>query len=92
VGVDGVEGEIGGGRDFQKLCSGRFQLTAECFVLRLGGCEIGSVLEAEFAPMRGAFGLVPGRGAGRTNQDALQGAGHGMSVEERFGYGFWHGE
>jgi hypothetical protein len=46
VGVDSIDGEMGGRRDFDDLRAGGFQLATECCMLGLGGGEIGWVVEA----------------------------------------------
>ena len=48
------------------------KFAAEGFVLGLRVREVGRVVEAELVPARGALGLVPSGGAGRTDQDALR--------------------
>ena len=84
MGVDGVEREIGRGRQFDNFGSRGFKLAAEGFVLGLGHGEVWGMVETQGLPVRGALGLVPSGGAGRTNQDALECADHRMSVEAQF--------
>ena len=67
MGVDGVEGEIGRRREFEDFCTGDLQFAAESFVLGLGFSEVGSVMEAELAPIGCAFGLLPSGGSGRAD-------------------------
>ena len=80
--VDGVEGKIFGGGQVEDFCAGGFQFAAEGFVLRLGGGEIGWVVEAEISPVSDAVGMVPAGGAGRADEDTGERGDHGVSVEE----------
>jgi len=51
-------------------------------VLGLGLCEVGGVVEAQGLPVFCALGLIPSGGAGGADEDAFEGADHGVSVEE----------
>jgi hypothetical protein len=53
VGVDGVEGKIGGGGQFDDFRARRFQFVAERVMLGLGFDEVGGVVESEFLPSGG---------------------------------------
>jgi hypothetical protein len=58
---------------------------AESVVLSLGEGEIGVMMESERFPVNDAIGLVPSRGVGRADEDALEGGDHGVAIEGGLG-------
>lgn len=85
MGIDCIERKIRCGRHLHNFRACDFQLAAECFMLGLRCGEVRRMVKAQLLPAGGAVWLVPAGGAGRTDEDAFQSAGHGMSVETRSG-------
>jgi len=53
--------------------------------LGLGCGEVGCVVKAKLLPLGCVIGFIPSGGAWRTDEDALECADHGVSVETRLG-------
>jgi len=85
MGVDGIERECGCGRQFDEFGTGRLQFPAESVMLGLGCGEVGCVVKAKLLPLGCVIGFIPSGGAWRTDEDALECADHGVSVETRLG-------
>jgi len=86
MGVDGIERECGCGRQFDEFGTGRLQFPAESVMLDWL-CEVGLRGESQVLPLGCVIGFIPSGGAWRTDEDALECADHGVSVETRLGNG-----
>ena len=76
VGIDGIEGERGRGRQIDNLPASLCEQAAQRVVLRLRGGKVGVVMKSQVAPCGGFLGTIPTCIAWRAHQDAQQIAGH----------------